>query len=109
MSQFFPTPDECSAHMIFPGVHIHTTSLEKMMMSIVDLEPHSVVSEHSHPHEQMGVWLAGKAIFTIGDEERTVQPGDIYRIPSGVRHKVVVLDQPAKACDIFHPVREDYR
>ena len=109
MSRYFLTPEQCGRHTIFPGVHIQTCALEKLMVSLVELEPHSVVEEHAHPHEQMGMWLEGRAVFTIGDEQKTVQPGDLYRIPSNVRHKVVVLDRPAKALDIFHPVREEYR
>jgi quercetin dioxygenase-like cupin family protein len=109
MSRYFLTAEQCARHTIFPGVHIRTCALEKLMVSLVELEPHSVVAEHAHPHEQMGMWLAGRAVFTIGDEQKTVQPGDLYRIPSNVKHKVVVLDQPAKAIDIFHPVREEYR
>jgi mannose-6-phosphate isomerase-like protein (cupin superfamily) len=55
------------------------------------------------------MWLQGRAVFHIGGEQKTVGPGDFYRIPGGVRHKVVVLDEPARALDIFHPVREEYR
>lgn len=109
MSYYFPTSEELGRHTIFPGVHIRTSAAEKMLSAVVDLEPHSVVEEHSHPHEQVGLWLAGKAIFYIGDEQKTVQAGDMYRIPGNVRHKVVVLDEPARAIDIFCPVREEYR
>jgi quercetin dioxygenase-like cupin family protein len=80
-----------------------------MMLSLVDLEPNSVVEEHSHPHEQVGMVLEGRAIFFIGGEQKTLQPGDFYRIPGNVRHRVVALDQPVKALDIFTPVREEYR
>jgi quercetin dioxygenase-like cupin family protein len=79
-----------------------------MMMSLVDLEPRSVVEEHAHPHEQLGMVLAGRAVFFIGGEQKTLGPGDMYRIPGGVRHRVVALDEPVRALDIFHPVREDY-
>ena len=109
MSEFFPTPDECSRHTIFPGVAIRTCSANNMMLSVVDLEPHSVVEEHAHPHEQVGMLLEGRAVFFIGGEQKTLQAGDLYRIPGHVRHRVVVLDAPAKALDIFYPVREDYR
>ena len=109
MSKYFPTPQECGAHTIFPGVHIRTAALEKMMISVVDLEPHSVVEEHAHPHEQVGILLAGKVVFTIGDEEKTLHAGDTWCIPGGVRHKVITLDEPAKALDVFCPVREEYR
>jgi quercetin dioxygenase-like cupin family protein len=53
--------------------------------------------------------LEGQVIFYIGDEHKTLKAGDLFRIPGGVPHKVVVLDQPAKAIDIFCPVREEYR
>jgi len=109
MSLYFPTPAECAQHAIFPGVRIRTCANEKMMLSVVDLEPHAVVEEHQHPHEQVGMLLEGRALFIIDGEEKTLAAGDMYRIPGNVQHKVVVLDQPAKALDIFCPIREDYR
>jgi quercetin dioxygenase-like cupin family protein len=109
MSFFFPVSDELSRHTIFPGVNIATCAAERMMLSLVDLAAHAVVDEHSHPHEQVGMVLAGKAVFYIGDEHKTLQPGDMYRIPGNVRHRVVALDQPVKALDVFQPIREDYR
>jgi quercetin dioxygenase-like cupin family protein len=109
VSKYFPAPEECSKHTIFPGVHIRTAATERMMLSVVDLEPNAVVEEHSHPHDQVGMLLAGRAVFYIGDEQKTLSAGDLYRIPGGVRHRVVALNEPVKALDIFHPVREDYR
>jgi quercetin dioxygenase-like cupin family protein len=109
VSAYFPTPEECSRHTIFPGVHIRTCAAEKMMMSLVDIEPHAVVEEHSHPHEQVGMVLEGRARFIIGGEEKTLEAGDLYRIPGGVRHKVIGLDVPVRALDLFCPIREDYR
>ncbi len=109
MSRFFPEPSECSRHTIFPGVTIRTCAAERMMMSLVDLDPRSVVEEHAHPHEQVGMVLKGRATFFIGGEEKTLGPGDMYRIPGGVRHRVIALDEPVQALDIFYPVREEYR
>jgi quercetin dioxygenase-like cupin family protein len=109
MSLYFPTAAECSRHTIFPGVTITTCAAEKMMLSYVELQPGSIVEEHSHPHEQVGILLEGKAIFTIGGEEKLLTKGDMWRIPGNVKHKVVVLDEPTKALDIFTPIREDYR
>ncbi len=109
MSLYFPAADECSVHNIFPGVCVRTCSAEKMMLSLATLEPHSVVEEHAHPHEQVGLVLEGRAVFTIGGESKTLGPGDLFRIPGGVKHKVVALDRPVRALDVFHPIREDYR
>lgn len=109
MSLYFPSPDEMGRHTIFPGVTIQTCAAERMMLSVVDLAPRSVVEEHAHPHEQVGMLLQGRAIFIIGGEQKTLQAGDLYRIPGHVRHKVIVLDEPARALDIFQPVRDEYR
>ena len=89
MSLYFPTPEECSRHTIFPGVTIQTCAADKMMLSLVEIKPHAKVEEHSHPHEQVGMVLEGRAIFYIGDEEKTLSKGDMYRIPGHVKHRVV--------------------
>ena len=78
------------------------------MLSLVTFEPGAVVQPHSHPHEQVGMVLEGKAHFFVGDEDRVLGPGDMYRIPGGVKHHVVALENTVKALDIFHPIREDY-
>lgn len=109
MSLYFPTTDELSRHDIFPGVRISTCAADKLMLSHVEMQPHSEVAEHSHPHEQVGMVLEGQAVFYVGGEERTMGAGDMYRIPGGVKHRVVTMDQPLRALDIFYPVREDYR
>ena len=93
MSHFFPTPTNAAATRSSPA----------------DLEPNSVVAEHEHPHEQVGMVIAGRATFFIGTEQKTLQPGDMYRIPGHTRHKVIALEEPVKALDIFYPVREEYR
>jgi len=108
VSLYFPTPDEYSRHNIFPGVSVRTCAAERLMLSLAELEPHAVVERHAHPHEQVGMVLRGRAIFTIGDEEKTLQPGDMFRIPGGVPHRVAALDEPFQALDVFTPVREDY-
>ncbi|MSQ95093.1 MAG: cupin domain-containing protein [Gemmataceae bacterium] len=109
MSLYFPTNADSAHHAIFAGVNITTCVCEKMMLSYVELEPHSVVAEHSHPHEQVGILLEGKAIFTIGGEEKLLTKGDMWRIPGNVKHRVVALEDPVKALDVFTPIREDYR
>jgi quercetin dioxygenase-like cupin family protein len=109
MSAYFPTADEMSRHPIFPGVQVRTAVAERLMLSLAEFEPNAVVEEHAHPHEQVGVVLQGRAIFYIGDEQKTLGPGDVFRIPGGVRHKVVALGEPVRALDVFYPIRDDYR
>jgi quercetin dioxygenase-like cupin family protein len=109
MSKYIVRKEDCSHHTIFPGVDIHTTAGEKMMLSFVEFEPKSEVKPHSHPHEQMGLLLEGELTFIIGDERHVVQPGEMWRIPGGVVHSAIAGDKPVKALDVFYPIREDYR
>lgn len=108
MSKYFIDKSRCTRRTIFPGVEILTSACDRMMLSLVEFQPGAVVEAHSHPHEQVGMVLAGRARFIVGDEERVLGPGDMYRIPGHVEHRVVALDEGLQALDIFHPVREDY-
>jgi quercetin dioxygenase-like cupin family protein len=107
-SPYIAKRENCSHHSIFPGVDIHTLAGHQIMLSFVEFQPHAVVDWHSHPHEQMGMLLEGELEFFIDEEHHFARPGDMWRIPGGVRHKVIAGDAPAKALDVFHPVREDY-
>ena len=66
------------------------------------------VPDHAHPHEQMGLLISGQLEFTIGGTTRVLVPGDRWRIPGGVSHRVRAVGGPAVALDVFHPIREDY-
>ena len=82
---------------------------EKMMMVLNATLPDHTVPSHSHPHEQIGMVYAGKAMLRIGDEERDVQKGDFYCIPANVSHSDTCIgDEPFVMLDIFCPVREDF-
>ena len=64
--------------------------------------------------EVTDVAVRGETIAAVGPglaglSEAVVDGSGKYLIPGGVRHRVVTLDQPTKAIDIFTPVREEYR
>ena len=94
---------------LFDGIRIRTVYGEKIMMSFVYFDSHSVVPEHSHPHEQMGMVLEGTFELVIEGEARKLDKGATYLIPSGVAHSARSFDQPAIALDIFSPPREEYK
>jgi quercetin dioxygenase-like cupin family protein len=82
---------------------------EKMMMVLSATLPGHSVPLHSHPHEQIGMVYAGRAILRIGVEERTVRRGDFYCIPAGVHHgDTCIGEEPFVMLDIFCPLREDF-
>jgi len=109
---FFINLDQAVQFTQFPG--LETTILtglhgEQMMMALNATLPGHSVPSHSHPHEQIGMVYAGKAILRIGDEQRVVQKGDFYCIPANVAHSDTCLgDEPFVMLDIFYPVREDF-
>ncbi len=108
MASAFVDKSACTRRMLFPGVEIFATAAEHMMLSQVEFQPGAVVEAHSHPHEQVGMVVEGRAHFFVAGEDKVLGPGDMYLIPGGVTHRVVALDEGAKALDIFHPIREDY-
>lgn len=62
---------------------------------------------HSHPHEQL-VWvIRGEIDLRIGDEKRTMKPGDIAVIPGGIEHEAW-FTRDSEVMDIFAPPRQDF-
>jgi len=92
-----------------PGITMQAVWGERMMMCFFDLEPGAALPAHSHPHEQMGMGIAGTFDLTIGGKTRTIRAGDSYCVPSGVEHSAVASAEGARVLDIFSPVREDYQ
>lgn len=102
--------DQQPSRTIFPGVTITTAWGAEIMLSFVEFEAADcLVPEHSHPHEQMGIGLEGRFLLNIAGEERVIESGDAYWIPGGTVHWARSVEGPARALDIFHPIREDYR
>jgi quercetin dioxygenase-like cupin family protein len=107
IEDYFIPAESGARHRIFPGVEIRTAASSNLMLSVVHLQRDSVVLDHAHPHEQMGILLEGRLEFTVGGVTRLLGPGDIWRIPGGIVHRVRALEQSV-ALDVFHPIREDY-
>ena len=93
---------------LFPGALSGILAGENLMLSFLVLEMGGMVPEHSHPHEQAGLMISGRIRFQIGAQDRGMEPGDAFLIPSTVVHSGEVIEGPAKVLDIFSPIREDY-
>jgi quercetin dioxygenase-like cupin family protein len=82
---------------------------EKMMMALNTTLPGHIVPLHSHKHEQIGMVYAGKAKLKIENEERLVEKGDFFCIPSNTPHSDECIgDEPFVMLDIFYPIRKDF-
>jgi quercetin dioxygenase-like cupin family protein len=93
---------------IWTGVLARAVQAERVMMAVVELSPGSVVPEHQHHNEQLGLVLKGSMVFRIGSEKRELVAGDTYTIPGNVPHEVVAGPEGAVALDVFSPVRADW-
>jgi quercetin dioxygenase-like cupin family protein len=93
---------------IWNGVTSRAVEGAHITMAVVELAPNSLVPEHQHHNEQLGLVLQGSLTFTIGGERRELMPGDAYVIPGNVKHDVVTGPQGAVVLDVFSPVRADW-
>jgi len=51
---------------------------KNVMFLLVEIPPRGVIPEHSHPHQQMGTCLKGKAEITSTGERSIVDEGVFY-------------------------------
>jgi quercetin dioxygenase-like cupin family protein len=93
---------------IWDGVHGRVVHGERITLGVIELDPGSVVPEHSHEHEQLGMCLSGFLVFRVGDESRELRAGETWCIPSGVPHEVHVGAEGAVVVDVFAPTRADW-
>ena len=105
----FWIPEGIAPRTLAPGVTAKIASGEKLMFSLVALEPAAVVPTHTHPHEQMGMMVSGTMEFTIAGETRLLTGNEIYLVPGGVPHAAKAGPGGAVALDAFAPPREEYR
>ena len=94
---------------LVPGATTRTFWGDNILLSMVEIEANAEVPWHTHPHEQAGILVEGEMEMGIGDEVRVLKPGDMYIIPGNVEHYARCGDAPAKALDIFSPVREEFK
>src|SRR5260370_28702923 len=71
---------------VSPGVVLRAVPGTALLISHVTIEPDCVAEAHAHDEEQMGLVLEGRCEFILGEERRTLGPGDVYWAPPGVVH-----------------------
>ena len=94
---------------IWSGVVVRAVHGERLTFGVVELEPNSVVPEHRHDNEQLGMVLQGSLTFRIGAETRELGPGGTWSIPSDTPHEVAAGPEGAVVLDLFAPGRADWK
>jgi quercetin dioxygenase-like cupin family protein len=104
----FADLDGLGALRIWDGVTGRVVEGERVTLAVIELDPDSVVPEHRHENEQVGVLVAGLLEFRIGDETRRVEPGGTWCIPADVPHEVRTGPEGAVAVEVFAPPRAEW-
>jgi quercetin dioxygenase-like cupin family protein len=104
---FFRTDDLPATEML-PGVTRRAVYLDEVMMTFFDFEANATIPEHHHPHQQITWIVSGTMEFELDGEKRLLHAGDGVLILPNTPHGAIILDQPCRALDAWHPVRDDY-
>ena len=94
---------------IWDGVHARVVHGERSTLGVIELDADSVVPEHRHENEQLGMCLSGSLVFRVGEESRELHAGETWNIPANVPHEVHVGPVGAVVIDVFAPTRDDWR
>jgi unsaturated pyranuronate lyase len=99
---------ELTVLRIWEGVFGRVIGGEHVTMAVIELDDSSVVPEHSHPHEQIGVCITGSVLYRVGSEERELGPGGTWRIPGGTPHEARAGPRGAVVVETWAPRRDDW-
>jgi quercetin dioxygenase-like cupin family protein len=97
------------AQQLSPGYLARAIHGSRVTFAVVEIEPHAELPEHSHENEQLGIVLRGSVTFRVGNEEKTVEAGGTWSIPTGTPHFVRGGADGAVVLDIFAPIREEWQ
>lgn len=78
-----------------------------LMLVKVHFEKGGIGALHEHYHSQITYVESGAFEVTIGDEIKTLKPGDSFYVIPHVLHGVVCLETGI-LIDVFSPIREDF-
>ena len=107
MTNLFSLPD-LPAIAVWDGVAARRIQGDRITLALIELDPDSVVPEHRHEYEQVGLVIRGRLSFRVAEETREVGPGDGWRILRDVPHSVAVGPDGATVVETFSPVRSDW-
>jgi len=100
--------DEIVPLKIWEGVVARAVHGDEATLAAIELEPGTIVPEHSHVNEQTGMLVRGAVRFRIGDETSDLVPGSTWVIPANVPHDVVAGEDGAFLIELFAPPRADW-
>jgi quercetin dioxygenase-like cupin family protein len=92
---------------LIPGYFVKFVHTERMTAAYFRIKAGAITPEHSHVQEQISNVISGQFELTVDGTDHLLEPGKVFAIPSGIRHKGRAITD-CTIIDIFSPVREDY-
>ncbi|MFH1069967.1 MAG: cupin domain-containing protein [Candidatus Glassbacteria bacterium] len=100
--------EEALIHEPGPGVTRRLLNHGGRLMAVeFQFKSGAEVRPHTHPHEQIGVFMRGRFEATVGGKTVMAEPGDSCYWAPGVPHGVRCLEDGV-ILDVFTPIREDF-
>jgi quercetin dioxygenase-like cupin family protein len=93
---------------IWDGVVGRAVHGERVTLSVVELDAGTVIPEHTHENEQVGLVVVGSVVFRVGHERRKLGPGGGWCIIANTPHEVVTGPDGAVVVEAFSPCRDDW-
>lgn len=90
-------------YQVSAGVVAREVRGETLGAALVEIESGFRSSESRHAFEQLGFIVRGEVKMTIGDEVRTMRPGDTYVIPPGTIHSTESGPEGATLIEVSPP------
>jgi quercetin dioxygenase-like cupin family protein len=82
--------------------HIHSTERSSTVIAFID--PGGGLRPHFHrEHDEIIVFLAGEAMFRLGDEIRHVVANDVISVPAGTIHATLRAETACILAAVFAP------
>ncbi|TVQ35072.1 MAG: cupin domain-containing protein [Spirochaetaceae bacterium] len=97
--------DDYPKYEIAQGVIFCPVKGSNLSLNFVTFPPNSGFPSHAHPEEQISIVREGQMEITIGEQTRTVKPGDVIIFPPHVPHAGRTGDRMCRLIDIFSPPR----
>jgi quercetin dioxygenase-like cupin family protein len=92
------------AHMALqdfkPGIKSAARIGEQLILAVMTIESGMQDEGHAHPFDQCGLVLEGVFSLTIGEETRTLEPGQGYFVSAGIPHGWSTGTGPVKVVDV---------
>lgn len=108
MQYFINKEKDLPQQEVFPGILGRLVHTELTTIADFNIAAGTELPVHQHPHEQTSTVLEGRFLFTVGEEQRMLEAGDVAVIPGNVPHSGKALTD-CRIIDVFSPAREDYK